>query len=131
VCACVRDTASCLVNSLAIRHVTSSDYECMIWSAAMKHNTEVFPCFFLSFKTNARLYLAKTGHGPHSSELVNSVVLCIVCVDCVVLCIVCLLMCTVLLPAGVNPIAVKYIISYHLVMQNSDKSIHKFLLFLH
>ena len=29
--------------------------------------TEVFPCFFFSCKANARLYLAKTGHGPHSS----------------------------------------------------------------
>jgi hypothetical protein len=34
---------------------------------------------------------------------------------CVVLCIVCVQMCTVLLPPGVNPIAVnKYIISYHI-----------------
>ena len=29
--------------------------------------TEVYPCFFLSCKANARVYLAKTGHGPHSS----------------------------------------------------------------
>jgi hypothetical protein len=29
--------------------------------------TEVFPCFFLSCKSNARVYLAKKGHGPHSS----------------------------------------------------------------
>jgi hypothetical protein len=29
--------------------------------------TEVFPCFFLSCKANARVYLAKTRHGPHSS----------------------------------------------------------------
>jgi hypothetical protein len=28
---------------------------------------EVFQCFFLSCKANARVYLAKTGHGPHSS----------------------------------------------------------------
>jgi hypothetical protein len=40
--------------------------------------TEVFPCFFLSCKTNTRVKLAKTGHGPHSSTLV---------VICVVLCI--------------------------------------------
>ena len=26
--------------------------------------TEVFPCFFLSCKANARVNLAKTGHGP-------------------------------------------------------------------
>ena len=51
--------------------------------------TELFPCFLLSCKTNARVYLAKTGHGPHSSFLVNCVVLCIVYVDCVVLCTVC------------------------------------------
>ena len=51
--------------------------------------TEVFPCFFLSCKVNARVQLAKTGHGPHSSQLVNGVVLCTVCVNCVVLCIVC------------------------------------------
>ena len=31
--------------------------------------TEVFPCFSLSCKANARVYPAKTGHGPHSSQL--------------------------------------------------------------
>jgi hypothetical protein len=50
--------------------------------------TEVSPCFFLSCKANARVQLAKRGHGQHSSTLVNCVVLCIVCVNCVVLCIV-------------------------------------------
>jgi len=45
--------------------------------------TEAFPCFFLSCKANARVKLAKTGHGPHSSTLCCSVVIC------VVLCIVC------------------------------------------
>jgi hypothetical protein len=29
--------------------------------------TEVFPCFFLSCKANARVKPAKMGHGPHSS----------------------------------------------------------------
>jgi len=29
--------------------------------------TEVFPCFFLSFKANARVKPEKTGHGPDSS----------------------------------------------------------------
>jgi hypothetical protein len=29
--------------------------------------TEVFPCFFLSCKANAKVKPAKTGHGPHSS----------------------------------------------------------------
>jgi hypothetical protein len=48
--------------------------------------TEVFPCFFLSFKANARVNLAKTGHGPHSPKLLC----CSMCrLFCVVLCIVC------------------------------------------
>ena len=49
--------------------------------------TEVFPCFFLTCKANARVKLAKTGHGPHSYTLV--VILCSSVVICVVLCIVC------------------------------------------
>jgi len=36
---------------------------------------EVFPCFFLSCKANARVKFAKAGHGPHSSKLV---VICVV-----------------------------------------------------
>jgi hypothetical protein len=28
--------------------------------------TEVYPCYFLSCKANTRVYLAKTGHVPHS-----------------------------------------------------------------
>ena len=48
--------------------------------------TEVFPCFLLSCKANARVNLAKTGHGPHLPKL-----LCcsMYCLFCVVLCIVC------------------------------------------
>ena len=48
--------------------------------------TEVFPCFFLGCKANARVILAKTGHGPHSSKIV---VLFYVLLFCIVLCIVC------------------------------------------
>jgi hypothetical protein len=33
--------------------------------------TEVFPCFFLSCKANARVILAKMGHAPHSCSVVN------------------------------------------------------------
>jgi hypothetical protein len=32
--------------------------------------TEVFTCFFLSCKANARVLLAKKGHGPHCSKIV-------------------------------------------------------------
>ena len=78
--------------------------------------TEVFPCFFLSCKANARVKPAETGHGP---SLFLIFVLFYVflscsmyCLFCVVLCIVCVYMCTELLPPGGYPIAVKYIISY-------------------
>jgi len=58
---------------------------CVFWYYVYQHFsatlTEVFPCFFLSCKANARVKLAEMGHGPHSSQLV---------VICVVLCIVCL-----------------------------------------
>jgi hypothetical protein len=37
------------------------------WWHSPANLTEGFPCFFLSCKANARVYLAKTGHGPHSS----------------------------------------------------------------
>jgi hypothetical protein len=40
--------------------------------------TEVFPCFFLSCKANARVKPAKIGHGPQSFQNI-CVVLCIVC----------------------------------------------------
>jgi hypothetical protein len=53
---------------------------CILYSEVYLTLTEVFPCFFLSFKANSRVKLAKTGHGPHSSKLVIDVVLCIVCV---------------------------------------------------
>ena len=32
--------------------------------------TEVFLCFFLGCKANARVKLAMKGHGPHSSKIV-------------------------------------------------------------
>ena len=52
-----------------------------------------FSRFFLSCKANARVYLAKTGHGPHFFLIVLFSVLFFV--DCVVLCIVlCRLCCS-------------------------------------
>ena len=42
--------------------------------------TEVFPCFFLSCKANARVNLAKTGHGPHSPKLLCCSMYCL-CVN--------------------------------------------------
>jgi hypothetical protein len=69
--------------------------------------TEVLSCFFLSCKANARVKLAKTRHGPHSTTLVVICVvrlllfvlfgcyfLCCSVVICAVLCIVCVPICT-------------------------------------
>ena len=60
---------------------------------------------FLSCKVNARVKLAKTGHGPHSSTLV---VICVVRLLFVLIYV--LFVCKYILPPGDNPIAVnKYI----------------------
>jgi len=70
--------------------------------------TEVFSCFFLSCKANARVKLAKTGHGLHSSTLV---VICVVRLLFVLFYV--LFVCKCVLPPGDNPTAInKYIISY-------------------
>jgi len=51
--------------------------------------TEVFPCFFLSCKTNAKVKPAKTDHGLHSSKFLCCSMYCLCCSTyfCVVLCI--------------------------------------------
>jgi hypothetical protein len=49
---------------------------------------EVFPCFFLSYKENARVMPAKTGHGLHSSYFFVAL-----CIFCVALCIFCVVLC--------------------------------------
>ena len=48
---------------------------CILYSEVFVNLTEGFPYFFLSCKANARVKLAKTGHGPHSSTFV---VICVV-----------------------------------------------------
>ena len=58
--------------------------------------TEVFLCFFLSCKANARVNPAKTGHGPHSSKIfVLFYVLFVLCrsVYCVCVCVCVLYYC--------------------------------------
>jgi hypothetical protein len=67
--------------------------------------TEIFPCFLLSCKANAKVKLAKTGHGPHSSTLVVIRVVRLLFVLFYVL-----FVCECVLPPGDNPITVnKYI----------------------
>jgi hypothetical protein len=66
--------------------------------------TEVFPCFFLSCKANARVKLAKTEHGPYSSTLV------VICLVRLFVLFNVLFVCKWVLPPGDKPIAVnKYI----------------------
>ena len=63
----------------------------------------------LSCKANARVKLAKTGHGRHFSTLI---VICVVRLLFVLFYV--LFVCKCVLPPGDNPIAVnKYIISYY------------------
>jgi hypothetical protein len=73
--------------------------------------TEVFPCIFLSCKANARVKLAKTGHGPHSSTLV---VICVVRLLFMLFYV--LFVCKCVLPPGDNPIAVNKYISTKMKM---------------
>jgi len=65
------------------------------WHSSATLN-EVLPCFFLSCKANARVQLAKMGHGPHSSKkFVSFYVLFVLCCSayfvcvCVCVCVYC------------------------------------------
>jgi hypothetical protein len=81
--------------------------------------TEVFPCFFLSCKANARAKLAKTCHGPHSSTLV-----CIYVVRLLFVLFYVLFVCRCVLQPGNNPIAVnKYYINNN--YYNNNNNIYK------
>ena len=53
--------------------------------------TELFPCFFLVCKANARVKPAKTGHGSHSSKI--SVLFCVLFVLCRSVYCVCVCVC--------------------------------------
>jgi hypothetical protein len=110
VCVCVRADCCLAVRPCTLpgiyRHSATvlAIFSCMytvIWLRGFLTLTEVFPCFFLSCKTNARVKLAKTGHGPHSSTLV---VICVVRLLFVLFCV--LFVCKCVLPPGDDPIAV-------------------------
>jgi hypothetical protein len=67
-----------------------------------------FPCFFISCKANARVKLAKTGHGFQSSTLV---IICVVRLLFVLFYV--LFVCKCVLPPRDNPIAVNKYVIYH------------------
>jgi len=78
--------------------------------------TEGFPFFFLSCKANARVKLAKTGHGPHSSTLV---IICVVRLLFVLFYVLIVYKCV--LPPGDNLTAVnKYTIPYQHPIQKIE-----------
>ena len=63
--------------------------------------TELFLCSFLICKANARVKLAKMGHGPHSSTLV---VICVILLLFVLFYV--LFVCKCVLPPSDNPIGI-------------------------
>jgi hypothetical protein len=80
------------------------------FSSSIPHRINTF---FLICEANARVKLAKTGHGPHSSTLV---VICIVRLLFVLFYV--LFVCKCVLPPGENPIAVnKYHTHPHIYIQ--------------
>jgi hypothetical protein len=82
---------------------------CTVYFEVFLTLTEGFPRFFLSCKANARVKLAKTGHGQQSSTLV-----CIYVVWLLFVLFYVLFVWKCVLPPGDNPIAVnKYIISFY------------------
>jgi len=79
-----------------------------------------FHAFFLNCKANARIKLAKTGRGLHSSTLVA---ICVVLLLFVLFHV--LFVCKWILPPGDNPIAVnKYIISRMMFGLGSNVILH-------
>jgi hypothetical protein len=80
---------------------------------------EVFPWFFLSCKAYARVKLAKTGHGPHSSTLV---VICVV--RWLFMLFYVMFVCKCVLPPCDNPIAVNKYIKININTRNVNKPSH-------
>ena len=79
--------------------------------------TEVFPCYFLSCKANARVKLAKTGHSPHYSQLDVICVLLLLFVFSVLFVSFYVLLC-------VNTIAVdKYIVSFIIIRETTELTV--------
>ena len=95
--------------------------------------TDVFPCFFLSCKANARVKPAKMGHGPHSSKLLY---FSMYCLFRVVLSIVCVnVYCTTATGCQPNCSQQIYIISYIIYeavqLETGDERFEPILIYIH
>jgi hypothetical protein len=96
---------------ISILYIVSDSHVPIIRRINCINTNKVFPCFFLSCKANARVKLAKTGHGQHSSTLA---VICVVQLLFVLFYV--LFVCKCVLPPGGNPTSFnKYIILSHVV----------------
>jgi len=103
----------------------------LLWCGCFGNGKQHSLTTLLSCKANARVKLAKSGHGPHLFRIivfcvVLLIVLCyrlyavLLLLCCTVICVALLLfllsyvliVCTVPLPPGVNPIAVEKYIKY-------------------
>jgi hypothetical protein len=78
---CTTMVLNCFVVCVCVCVCVGALIMCILWISSATL-TEVFPCFFLNCKANARVKFAKTGHGQHSSKFV----VCVVCLLFVLLC---------------------------------------------
>ena len=96
----------------------------VIWNCTLTEGflnlTEGFPCYFLSCKANARVKLAKTGHGPHPSTLF---VICVIRLFFVLFYV--LFVCKCVLPPGDNPTAVNKYMSSQVKYMFSSKALRE------
>jgi hypothetical protein len=83
---------------------------CILAFSSSATLTEVFPCFFLSCKTNARVKLAETGYGLHSSKVV---VICAVLLIFVLFCVLFVCKCVLYYCHRVSTLLQLTNISYH------------------
>ena len=68
----VHDSMFCMLLFISVGYIFLLSCLCflIVIHVLFSTLTEVFPCFFLSCKENARVYLANMRHGPHSSLIV-------------------------------------------------------------
>jgi hypothetical protein len=82
---------------------------------------EGFPCFYSSCKANARVQLAKTGHGPHSSQILCFSMYCFFVLFYVLFVCKCVLYCCHRVSTQLQ--FKKYIV-YHIISYQYNDAVH-------